>query len=474
MRPARRIALPVYAAALLCTSAPLFAQVEKPAPAEDPNIVTSELDKLDLVVKMRPILPEITTGDPLRIALHFEKKDGPIDHADQELAPQMIDRLTTLRSLEVAVKAPGGEWAVLNPDATLLPKDRASPRSLLSDGTFLFEFGAENLKLLNINGQEELSMPWKFGMLKPGEYQVALRGTLKLSTPQRKVQQRGQPPMEFPATETAVTFKTKPIGVAVVRADMKSQTLEELAKAAVEEVKKLPAVKEEELTVGGVESIPIADAEGNRVIRVKATIPQPKPLPGPDGGLIIGPVIAGGTGYWQYEVAMSPAGKAVSIARARKGFCVARGTKIATPDGEVAVEELQSGTQVWACDLDEQTLVPATVLAVFSSRAEETILLNGGLRLSADHPVFVRREEASAWKRAAELRENDVMLSQDRQPIRVASVETIGGEIDVFDVAVDGPHNFFAAGLLVHNKSIAWTPQHFVPWYALWNRATVK
>jgi hypothetical protein len=55
------------------------------------------LDKLDLAVKMRPILPEITTGDPLRIALHFEKKDGPIDHSDRELAPQMIDRLTTLK-----------------------------------------------------------------------------------------------------------------------------------------------------------------------------------------------------------------------------------------------------------------------------------------------------------------------------------------------------------------------------------------
>ena len=43
-----------------------------------------------------------------------------------------------------------------------------------------------------------------------------------------------------------------------------------------------------------------------------------------------------------------------------------------------------------------------------------------------------------------------------------------------FDVAVGGPHNFFAGGLLVHNKSIAWTPEAFVPWYALWNRAPVK
>ncbi len=118
--------------------------------------------------------------------------------------------------------------------------------------------------------------------------------------------------------------------------------------------------------------------------------------------------------------------------------------------------------------------MPATVLAVFPSRTDETILVNGRLRVSSDHPVFVRSDEAGGWKRAAELRVYDVMLNQDREPVCVVSIETIGGEIDIFDVAVDGPHNFFAAGLLVHNKSIAWSPQYFVPWYALWNRVPVK
>ena len=75
-------------AALICllalTSA--LAQGEKQPPvAEDPSIVTSELAKFGLVAKMRPILPEITTGDPLRLAMHFEKKTGSIDHSDPEV-----------------------------------------------------------------------------------------------------------------------------------------------------------------------------------------------------------------------------------------------------------------------------------------------------------------------------------------------------------------------------------------------------
>jgi hypothetical protein len=111
------------------------------------------------------------------------------------------------------------------------------------------------------------------------------------------------------------------------------------------------------------------------------------------------------------------------------------------------------------------------VLAVFASQTDETLLIDERLRLTAEHPVLAERDGETAWRTAASLRVGDVLLDRDLQPVRVASLTTIGGDVEVFDVAVDGPHNFFAAGLLVHNKSILWTPQHFVPWYALWNRA---
>ena len=445
--------------------------------AEDKSIVTTELDKLGLAVKMRPILPEITTGDPLRFAVHFEKKTGPIDHADQDLAQQLLERRDTLASMDIAIKSPEGGWKLYKLDASGDAQQRQS--SLVSDGTLMLEIGPESVKSLRLGGQEEFTLPWKEaaawdGMLKPGEYQIAVRGTLKLSTRERTVRQRGKPEEKFPATETEIAFRTEPISIEVNRADMRTQTLEELAAAAIEAVKQRPEIKEEELEVIGSESIPIADGDGNRVIRVRANIPKPKPKPGPDGGLIIGPVIAGGTGYWQYEVAMSADGKPATIARWRKGFCVTRGTTISTPDGDIAVENIYAGQPVWAYDLQSNELVAASVLAVLSSRVEETITINGSLRVSHDHPVLTLNDSEQTWKRAAEVRKGEVLLHRDSEQVAVTSVEITGGEIEVFDIAVDGPHNFFAGGLLVHNKSIAWTPQAFVPWYALWNRAPVK
>lgn len=461
--------LSVAAFVALCCSSASFAQVPAPAMVGK-DIVESEPGELGITTKMRPILPTITAGDPLRFALHFEKKDGPIDHADGELAAQMLDKAATLQTFEIAVKAPGGGWTKLKPDdAKLEPR----PSMLLSDGTFLLELAPDKLRTLNVNGIEDLVLPLKWaGELKPGVYQIAVRGTLKLSTQARTVQEQGKPPMEFPATTKDLAFTSKPISIKVERADMTNQTLAELEKAAIAALKEQETVKAEKLEVQAIDGLAIADEKGNRVIRVRASIPAEKPKVIDDGGgIIIGPGFGGGQGYWQYEVTMDPAGKPVSFARARKGFCVARGTPISTPDGDTTVERLHAGQQVWSYDLESKSLVAATVIGTFPSQTDETLLVNDRLRLTAEHPVYVDRNGKAAWRTAASLRVDDRLVNGDGRQVRIDSIKNIGGEVDVFDVAVDGPHNFFAAGLLVHNKSIAWTPQHFVPWYSLWNRA---
>ncbi len=447
------------------------AQVADPQPVAK-DIVVSEPGEMGITTKMRPILPTIVTGDPLRFALHFEKKDGPIDHTDGELAAQMLDKSASLQTFEIAVKSPGGSWQKLKPaEAKVEPR----PTMLLSDGTFLIELGPEQLRTLQANGNEEIALPWKWDHeLQPGVYQIAVRGTLKLSTQARRVQEQGKPPMEFPASTSDFAFISKPNSIKVERADMTNQTLAELEKAAIAALKEQEVVAAEKLDVQGIDGIAIADEEGNRVIRVRASIPVEKPKGGLDDGGG-GPIFAigggGGPGYWQYEVTMDSSGKARAFGRTRKGFCVARGTMITTPEGDAAVETLHNGQQVWSYDETSKSLVAATVIGIFPSQTDETLLLNDRLRLTAEHPVLAQRKGKSGWVLAGQLRQGDVLLDRELQPVRIASLKTVGEEVEVFDVAVDGPHNFFAAGVLVHNKSIAWTPQHFVSWYSLWNRA---
>ncbi|MCH7729718.1 MAG: Hint domain-containing protein [Planctomycetes bacterium] len=178
------------------------------------------------------------------------------------------------------------------------------------------------------------------------------------------------------------------------------------------------------------------------------------------------PIIAGGFGYWRYEVRMTAGGQVVSTARQRTGFCVARGTSVETPSGPKPIEQIREGDLVWGYDLAKNKPVVAKVTATIVSAANETLRF-GDLRVTGNHPVYANGQ----WTDAVNLSEKDKLLGKDLHWREVGVIRVIAGKVDVFDLTVDGAHNFFAGGVLVHNKSIAWTPQHFVPWYALWNQA---
>src|SRR5271154_7243230 len=70
------------------------------------------------------------------------------------------------------------------------------------------------------------------------------------------------------------------------------------------------------------------------------------------------------------------------------GGCVAAGTRIATPAGEVAVENLRVGDMVW--NIANGQLTPARVDALFSVEPDEFFeitLQRHTLRVTAEHPV---------------------------------------------------------------------------------------
>jgi hypothetical protein len=46
--------------------------------------------------------------------------------------------------------------------------------------------------------------------------------------------------------------------------------------------------------------------------------------------------------------------------------------------------------------------------------------------------------------------------------------QRIEGTVEVFDLTVDAPHNFFAGGFLVHNKDRDYSPSIDDDWYVLW------
>ena len=137
--------------------------------------------------------------------------------------------------------------------------------------------------------------------------------------------------------------------------------------------------------------------------------------------------------------------------------CFAAGTPVRMADGtDRPIEKIRAGDRVLAYDVAAGRTVASVVTETFHHAAGETratLLVNGTLRATPEHPFFANGH----WVRAAELGVGDVLLevgedgrTVNRVPVR--SIERLPGEVETFNLEVAGAHDYFADGILVHNK----------------------
>ncbi|MEY4490017.1 MAG: hypothetical protein RIQ79_2525, partial [Verrucomicrobiota bacterium] len=131
------------------------------------------------------------------------------------------------------------------------------------------------------------------------------------------------------------------------------------------------------------------------------------------------------------------------------GGCVAAGTRIATPDGERAIEALQVGDTVWSQMGGKQ--VVATVQAFYQVEPVDFIeLVAGGhtLFVTPEHPVQTAPGE---FVRADRLTTDAVLFTAEmRAPL--LGLRRIRADRPAYNLLVSPGGVFFANGLLVHNK----------------------
>ena len=97
-------------------------------------------------------------------------------------------------------------------------------------------------------------------------------------------------------------------------------------------------------------------------------------------------------------------------------YCVAIGTLIATPQGQVPVEQIRDGDEVFAYDSSSGQLVVAVVSGTAERVVDEVLEIQVGdttLRVTADHPIMTRR----GWVKAGDLTEDDEVLCDDAHKV---------------------------------------------------------
>ena len=124
-------------------------------------------------------------------------------------------------------------------------------------------------------------------------------------------------------------------------------------------------------------------------------------------------------------------------------ICLARGTRIATPDGEVTIEAVRVGMRVWSIDAEGRPIVATVVRVgqtpVAASHQVVRLVLDDGrvVRASPGHPL-------ADGRLLAEIRPGDTV---DGATVVVATLEAYGGG-STFDLLPNGPTGvYFADGI---------------------------
>ena len=134
-------------------------------------------------------------------------------------------------------------------------------------------------------------------------------------------------------------------------------------------------------------------------------------------------------------------------------WCVAAGELVSTKRGEIPIEKVLVGDYVmtrsgWKCVLAAtQTNPNAEVLELHTNAGQV-------LRCTPNHKVFANGE----WVEAQDVVPSDVLVGKQGD-FTVSAVLRKGQTAAVYDLTVEGTHEFFASEILVHNcdELAAWT-----------------
>jgi YD repeat-containing protein len=157
----------------------------------------------------------------------------------------------------------------------------------------------------------------------------------------------------------------------------------------------------------------------------------------------------------------------------REPSCFIAGTKISMADGtNKAIETVKVGEKVWTYDTAKQRIVTGVVEEVTVTIHNELINIsfdnNSGNTNTLDHPYYVKgkgwcsfnpeKTKSNYGLTAATLEVGDVVLSlktdNSLQETKVTNISIINKKQNTYNLhKVSENHNYFANGILVHNKS---------------------
>lgn len=133
--------------------------------------------------------------------------------------------------------------------------------------------------------------------------------------------------------------------------------------------------------------------------------------------------------------------------------CFLSGTKILLADGSfIKIENIKPGDKVMSYDLKKSSFLTTTVSQITVHKDNPTgyYLINNILKVTKDHPIWIKNR---GWIKVENLKIGDEVFDKEEKFTKIVKIKKISGINTVYDLSIkESPHNFFAEGILVHNK----------------------
>ena len=128
--------------------------------------------------------------------------------------------------------------------------------------------------------------------------------------------------------------------------------------------------------------------------------------------------------------------------------CFIKGTLIHLPSGMKSIEDIKVGDVVTSFDVGTSSVVNSKVTETFVHSDRYYMILNGNIKTTSVHPFY----SDGNWIEAGDLTIGDKILHVDGLEHTIETIELSNESVTVYNFEVDGTHNYFAEGYLVHNK----------------------
>lgn len=131
--------------------------------------------------------------------------------------------------------------------------------------------------------------------------------------------------------------------------------------------------------------------------------------------------------------------------------CISAGAQVSTPNGNIAIELLEVGSPVFSVNSD-WSIETSQVIRTKKALARESLeifSLNHSLELTRVHPVYTKE----GWIIAGDLQIGQEIFTENGYET-INQILVHNNTLEVVDLSVESNENFFANGVLVHNKQL--------------------